>query len=656
MINFKKIGILGISVLSAFAFASKVSADPRWHDTSLKGDGTDLRMIQYYGCPTDEEPNKQCDYEISAYIETKYEEGQETDKGEVRNLHAFYDAMYQGLPTSDVRKTFSIGIEGLDLEATKEYEAIYEYKDENYVVKKTYTGAELESGVTFSIDKTYGKGVFKIVDKATNTPIVYNKHLGQALETIEIDFSEHYKDIIDYFNKLAPNGVLKIDALPYQEGEDKEFLDSKITAAVDKLVSADYKGQGNCDVDKDICTLTIYKEDENGEYLYGQSFKIKYEFAKKTAEGEARVKEVADKLTTTHEDLNDSYDNWFILQDMENINYIYNSQQTKKFFSTQMPNYSSQIHALSDDNKIDFAFDIRAGGDVHFYEAVLGPMNISYDDVIYTNHDPVGFLRYNILYVPSNIDKTDEAFINYTKTRIENYLTGVNISLKVGGKISDIANEEDYKYCFYDFATGTFDCKEYFSVDKTTGSWYLLKIGEVEYKFMIAQDETKMNVPYVKTVDRLTKVRVETDVAAVPLDTKVNVIHLNPDSEEYKRVAKHVNIINGLAYDIKLYSTSLGMKIDKLQNGTFKVYIPLPNEYKNKKLFATYVNENGKVEFHEVKYEHGYGVFTTDHFSVYAITEMNNPSTGDNVLSNLIILGLSAGAIIILNKKFFFSK
>ena len=194
--------------------------------------------------------------------------------------------------------------------------------------------------------------------------------------------------------------------------------------------------------------------------------------------------------------------------------------------------------------------------------------------------------------------------------------------------------------------------KDIVDVNKTLGEYYKVTIGEEEYYYFIAKDSSKMRTPVMNTVDALTDISIKTDSSEVPLDSKINTVVIDAKSDEYKEFLNKVNINNGLVVDLKLFSDSINKNISKLENGVFKVYVPLNDELRKLDLTAYYVKDNGEIEKHDVKIEGDYLVFETDHFSTYVIggNKLENPATLDNVSTWIITTGVSllglAGAVL----------
>ena len=101
-------------------------------------------------------------------------------------------------------------------------------------------------------------------------------------------------------------------------------------------------------------------------------------------------------------------------------------------------------------------------------------------------------------------------------------------------------------------------------------------------------------------------------------------------------------------FDLKLYSGSTGY-ITKLEDGKFKIKLPIKKELQGKTLKVFYVDENDKiVEYPVTISEDGeYAIFETDHFSIYTLAEATkNPKTGDNIIIYVATLMLSSSYLL----------
>lgn len=201
---------------------------------------------------------------------------------------------------------------------------------------------------------------------------------------------------------------------------------------------------------------------------------------------------------------------------------------------------------------------------------------------------------------------------------------------------------------------------EYKFLKDAYNDWYFfahMQFGDLMFSpfFVVKKDSSKMVEPIVKTVDSATNIEIST-TENLPLDTMIQATELT-SGKEYERIVKLLNVDDNLTFDLKLYSNSLGEYVTKLDNGTFEVKIPLPENFKNRNLKVYYVGSSNKPEEFKVEVKDGYAIFNTDHFSIYtlaaegeAINE-NVPNTFDGIV-NYIIIGVISlivlvGAIVI---------
>lgn len=113
----------------------------------------------------------------------------------------------------------------------------------------------------------------------------------------------------------------------------------------------------------------------------------------------------------------------------------------------------------------------------------------------------------------------------------------------------------------------------------------------------------------------------------IPLDTLIEVSKIT-SGDDYNKIVKALEAVldkdNMEMFDLKLFSKSASNYITKLENGKFEVRIPLSDKFKDKSLIAYYVDDKNNIKEYTVtvKSIDGvlYGVFTTDHFSVYTLS------------------------------------
>ena len=87
-------------------------------------------------------------------------------------------------------------------------------------------------------------------------------------------------------------------------------------------------------------------------------------------------------------------------------------------------------------------------------------------------------------------------------------------------------------------------------------------------------------------------------------------------------------------------NNSLEDYITKLDDGTFEVRIPVPDNLKGKNLVAYYTSSDGKTEEYKVEVKDGYAIFKTKHFSIYTLAESevkngnNNENNGNTEIND----------------------
>jgi len=187
---------------------------------------------------------------------------------------------------------------------------------------------------------------------------------------------------------------------------------------------------------------------------------------------------------------------------------------------------------------------------------------------------------------------------------------------------------------------------EYEFLKDAYNDWFFfahMQFGDLMYSpfFVVKKDSSKMVEPFIKTVDSTTNVEINTN-ANLPLDTTIQANKLTSGTE-YEKILEILNLTDNVTFDLKLYSNSIDKYITELEDGTFEVKIPIPENFKGKNLVVYYVNKDGEKETYAVETKDGYAVFKTNHFSIYTLgytetTKTENPKTFDDI-SNSILMG-----------------
>ncbi len=533
---------------------------------------------------------------------------------------------------------YSFVITGFNLNADEEYTYTLTSDFKNF--KKTYTGAELMAGVTISGEDGNSMMESKLVD-------AYNKSLRNMYSKYTTDDRDIYFDItrlnfnrnFDFtemdviYNSMLKDGKVKVASV--DPLDDSVFADTAIIAALSKYDTDKYRIVGGCD-EKNKCM--IYISDKVKTYKY-KAYETTFEYVTPNSKIKNRLDGYAKTFVVDNQNIEEHL---FLMEDLETINYKYAFPSFGEWIDSinAIINYSSEFQNKIGYMNIGTKLDTRAGWDDQFTSGCFGFLNLLFDGVIYSYVNTTGVKQNNVLYVPDETENTREAYIKAALDRVNKYIPKANVKIEYAGQIADIN----------DF--GVLSLKDIVDVNKTLGEYYKVTIGEEEYYYFIAKDSSKMRTPVMNTVDALTDISIKTDSSEVPLDSKINTVVIDAKSDEYKEFLKKANINNGLVVDLKLFSDSINKNISKLENGVFKVYVPLNDELRKLDLTAYYVKDNDEIEKHDVKIEGDYLVFETDHFSTYVIggNKLENPATLDNVSTWIITTGVSllvfAGAVL----------
>lgn len=345
--------------------------------------------------------------------------------------------------------------------------------------------------------------------------------------------------------------------------------------------------------------------------------------------------------------------------------------------------FSSKIKADINNQNLNLrlmAFTIE-NGNLLKGESVGAISAFKYNDSIYyIDQNGIKFDLSHVFYVSSDTPNRAEDIKASAQKRINDYLN--NEKVKIDYIAEDIRTVEDYlslnqineeniteyfenNYRISDVTKDDFIYKVTISLDKEEKVFYMI----------IKRDSEKM-VSSFQSVDLVSGIEVSTS-KTLTLDTLLSVSKLTSGTE-YERIIGLLGLTDSVTYDIKLFSKLENKYITKLEDGTFEVKIPIPEELVGKDLTAYYVDENGKIETFEVTIKDGYAIFKTNHFSIYTLGEtrvitpneenntpvvtpttdnktVENPNTSDNIVNSILLLSISLVGLvttIIISRKY----
>ena len=419
-----------------------------------------------------------------------------------------------------------------------------------------------------------------------------------------------------------------------------EFLLSAV--AKSRVANNKYQVYAYCNTEPfnpNRATIGIW--DEQGNLIEEQVIDVEYK--KPDAETQKLVNEKLEAM----KDKEGKY-KIYTLDDLYLINYLASNNFEGIDFDTAI-NFSKEFIQDVGGGKFTFGIDTRLGDGDWFYSFAGGHTIVLYNGRVYGTTEGGVSLKY-VIYVPEDTANNSDAYIKAALKRITDYLgKDTDISIEVAGKFTDLGDDINY-------------VKEQIDLSGAGNNYYTLTIGENSYDFVIAKSNKTENfeIPEYKGDDLFSKIRIKTNDKSVPLDTTITVKEIKNDT-----IQKALGTEAYTAYDISLYSNSLGSNITKLTDGEFTVSIPIPDGFDKENLTVYYVADDGKTEEHElIDVADGFATFNTNHFSTYALAEvksdgtkapespeadeMTSPNTGNTVniiVWMLLMMSLSLGFV-----------
>lgn len=371
------------------------------------------------------------------------------------------------------------------------------------------------------------------------------------------------------------------------------------------------------------------------------------------------------------------------ITDLEMIHHYYYSNRYKTIERQNLrlsfiDSFVSKLKADINNTNVNFRMMVipyEEGNDLKGETfAVIGWY--AYEDIIYLLHEEaIEFDLSHIFYVPTDTEDDAEVIKNVAQKRINAYLKNENVTIDyvsediitIGDYLQeeiDLENENITDYLETNYNLSEVNKDDYIYKVKMEIDENLTK----EFYIVIKRNSDKM-INSFQSVDLMTGIEVNTNTP-ITLDTLISASKVT-DGDEYDRIIRLLDLTDSVTYDIKLFSKIENKYITKLEDGTFEVKIPIPEELQGKDLTAYYVDKNGKIEEYEVTIKDGYAVFKTTHFSIYTLgyAEKNdttdkdttvpkeeNPNTYDGIGSTVLVLtvaliGLASTFVIFKRKR-----
>lgn len=233
------------------------------------------------------------------------------------------------------------------------------------------------------------------------------------------------------------------------------------------------------------------------------------------------------------------------------------------------------------------------GGGGIFIETGESRYNIYKNGTQYGYIDMKGTVQ-DKLTIPSTVEDTETAIINYATPIIEEYIEKLD--------------KDPYYFGSVEYKNG-----DGIILTKANNNYY--NVSSKKTKELIAsiilEKETSNTI---NKEDTTTGIKLETTTAVVPNNVILSSVTVKEDT--LKNIFTYT-VNKATAYDINLLKD--GTKIQP--NGKVKVSIPIPEGYDKTRLEIYRVEENKQPIKYDVKVEGNYATFETDHFSIYVLAE-----------------------------------
>lgn len=450
-------------------------------------------------------------------------------------------------------------------------------------------------------------------------------------------------------NSISKNNELEIKSIPLEHYKKFKYYNTCLeeysdwgdnaqkvclNLIFDKLVTSyiyknynlpkEVSSFAECQSNNNTCDIIIYLSDNSNERLT-ETYNIKLV--------EKYDESVENTIKKHTENLKKSYQ----IDDMGYINQLIHYNEIEKFFGLEQGNidlfklYPEIKKHIESNPNIEYIPVFGAGGWSNLNLGAGGVLFAYLDGIAVGMSDNFSYSTYRIVNISDKTENNTEAYINEALKRIKEYVNDDTYNINI-----TYDNEATELNC------GDSDCE----IGNYKTKIYKLVINNNEYALGISPtDEKNIKKLKIESKDYQNDISVTTESSDVPLDTSVKSKDL---TAQYKGFLK--------AYNIDLYSGLKDEYITKIKDGII-VRIPLPNKYDKNKLDIYHINEDGKKgEKYQAVVEEingkKYAVFTTNHFSIYAIAEdleepkntitipnnvIENPQTFDNILNSILI-------------------
>lgn len=407
----------------------------------------------------------------------------------------------------------------------------------------------------------------------------------------------------DLFKKIAPNGVWDFGGLA---PKDYVLANEMLTKLVqDVFEPYGYSAYASVLGDEENFNPEKVKVCVYNNEGFEEEHLVSVKYLPENSEKTSIVKPVLNKMKQYKDYSEPSVENAYVLEDLYLINYLFANADEEYLRGDQALNFSKELIDATGGANISFEYVSKMGDGTpnRLYSYSSGEVIVYYEGKPFTTMIAASLGSY-VLYIPDTIDiNDDEAVIVAATKRIKDYIgKDVKFTIEVAGTLASI--EEYNEYTLFDKT-------------KTGDNYYHLKIGEKSYNFAICEKEaSKLEQPKYVGNNLASNVVVTSDSTTIPLDTAITVKEVKNDT-----IRKALDTSVYVAYDISLYSNAKQAKVEKIEDGMFKVSVPVPENLKGKTIMVYHIDDEGEKTEHAAEVEDGIATFETNHFSTYVLAE-----------------------------------
>ena len=482
-------------------------------------------------------------------------------------------------------------------------------------------------------------GNMLINDEATKATIQMKNKKQNVLEQHIVDLTYLTEKSETFKKELNKDGKLVFNSVEPTNNDDMYFLFETLVMKTPENEGGYMMGETSDDFTSMVFTINLGKANQETHKV-----DIVYNYDKAIKEKLAGFVKNFPKASGNEES------KYFYVRDLELINYWVNNVQNND--NEHLDAFSGEFREIVNGSNIEYYVDNRAGMDEVFCMERMGVAIFKYQGIIYHIDSALGTIADQIIYVPDATGSTAEEFMSAAQKRINEYLKNDNtVKLSYAGTVEDVIYKgmyestrsewegqfpnwtiEEWKTAFVpaynDFGEEIVYIKGVEENDFAFNA--TVKVGNKEkvFRVIVKKDSSKMVTPTYKTSDMTTNVEISSTSSAIPLDTNIQSNQLT-SGDEYEKIIKLLNVEENAMYDLKLYSSSINDYVTKLDDGTFEVKIPVPDNLKGKTLVAYYTTGTGEPEKYAVEVKDGYAIFKTNHFSIYTLAENKVVPSGE---------------------------